>query len=63
MSTIKNEFVNRYRFKTRNQARLPVFSLIEDSYDDHRRHSALGYRSPMDYEKMWAQRGDSACDE
>jgi len=61
MSTIKNELVNRHRFKTRNEARLAVFSFIEGFYNPHRRHSALGYRSPMDYEKMWAEDADLAA--
>jgi putative transposase len=55
MSTIKNELVNRHRFKTRDEARFAVFSFIEGFYNPHRRHSALGYRSPMEYEKMWAE--------
>ena len=61
MSTIKNELVNRHRFKTRNEARLSVFSFIEGFYNPHRRHSALGYRSPMDYEKMWAEDAELAA--
>ena len=32
MSTIKNELVNRHRFKTRNEARLAVFGFIEGFY-------------------------------
>jgi putative transposase len=61
MSTIKNELVNRHRFKTRNEARLAVFGFIEGFYNPHRRHSALGYRSPMDYEKMWAEDAELAA--
>jgi hypothetical protein len=44
MSTIKNELVNRHRFKSRDEARLAVFSFIEGFYNPHRRHSSLGYR-------------------
>lgn len=55
MSTIKNELVNRHRFKTRDEARLAVFSFIEGFYNPHRRHSSLGYRSPMEFERMWAE--------
>ncbi len=61
MSTIKNELVNRHRFKTRNEARLAVFGFIEGFYNPHRPHSALGYRSPMDYEKMWAEDAELAA--
>lgn len=61
MSTIKNELVNRHRFKTRNEARLAVFSFIEGFYNPHRRHSSLGYRRPMEYEEMWAEDADLAA--
>jgi putative transposase len=61
MSTIKNELVNRHRFKTRDEARLAVFSFIEGFYNPHRRHSSLGYRSPMEYEKMWAEDAELAA--
>jgi putative transposase len=52
MATIKTELVNRQRFKRRDDARLAVFSYIEGFYNPLRRHSALGYRSPAEYEKM-----------
>jgi putative transposase len=52
MATIKTELVQRERFKRRDDARLAVFSYIEGFYNPHRRHSALDYRSPAEYEKM-----------
>ena len=52
MATIKTELVHRQRFKTRDAARLAVFRYIEGFYNPHRRHSALGYLSPAEYEKM-----------
>ena len=52
MATIKTELVHRQRFKTRDAARLAVFRYIEGFYNPHRRHSALGYLSPVEYEKM-----------
>jgi len=52
ISTIKNELVNRSRFKTRDQARLAVFDYIETFYNARRRHSSLGQRSPDEYERM-----------
>ena len=33
------------------EARMAVFDFIEASYNPHRRHSALDYRSPIDYER------------
>jgi putative transposase len=52
MASIKSELVRRQTFKTRDEARLAVFSYIEGFYNPERRHSALGYRSPIEYEKM-----------
>ncbi len=52
MSSIKNEWLKRHTFRTREEARLAVFSYIEGFYNPQRRHSALGYRSPIEYEKM-----------
>ena len=51
ISTIKNELVNRSRFRTRDQARLAVFDYIETFYNPRRLHSSLGHRSPDDYER------------
>jgi putative transposase len=56
MATIKTELVHRHRFKSRDEARLAVFRYIEGFYNPHRRHSALGYRSPVEYEKMLTDR-------
>src|SRR5436190_18610194 len=50
ISTIKNELIKRQTWKSRDQARLAVFSYIETFYNPRRRHSALGYRSPIEYE-------------
>jgi putative transposase len=54
-ATIKTELIYRNRFKTRDEARLAVFRYIEGFYNPVRRHSALGYKSPVEYERMyWA---------
>ena len=52
ISTIKNELIKRQTWTSRDQARLAVFSYIETFYNPRRRHSALGYRSPIEYENM-----------
>jgi len=52
MATIKTELVYRNRFKTKDEARLAVFRYIEGFYNPTRRHSALGHKSPAEYEKM-----------
>jgi putative transposase len=51
MASIKTELTKRKTFKTRDEARLAVFSYIEAFYNPQRRHSALGYLSPIEYEK------------
>lgn len=52
MATIKTELVHRSRFKTKDEARLAVFRYIEGFYNPLRRHSSLGYISPVKYERM-----------
>ena len=44
--------LERHRFKTQVEARLAVFDFIEGWYNPHRRHSALGYLSPVEYERI-----------
>ena len=48
--SLKVEKLNGYRFKTREQALLCVAEYIEDFYNPRRLHSALGNRSPMQFE-------------
>ena len=49
-SSLKNELVHRRRFATRADARTAIFDYIESFYNRSRRHSSLGYQSPLDYE-------------
>ena len=48
--TLKTEHVYDYRYETRAEARLSIFEYIEMFYNRQRRHSALGYRSPVSFE-------------
>ena len=52
MATIKTELIYRNTFRKKDDARLAVFRYIEGFYNQLRRHSALDYKSPMEYEKM-----------
>jgi putative transposase len=45
------ERLDHRTFKTKTEARLAVFSWIEGGYNPRRRHSALGYRSPINFEE------------
>ena len=48
--TLKTEHVYEYRYETRAEARQSIFEYIEMFYNRQRRHSALGYRSPVSFE-------------
>ncbi len=48
--TLKTEHVYDYRYETRAEATQSVFEYIEMFYNRQRRHSALGYRSPVSFE-------------
>ena len=50
-ATLECELLDRHRFPTQAAARLAVFEYIEGWYNPHRRHSALDYRSPINYER------------
>jgi len=49
-ATLECELLDRCTFRSRDEARQTVFEFIEGWYNPHRRHSALGYLSPMRYE-------------
>jgi transposase InsO family protein len=49
-STIKRELGEDRRFATREEARAAVFEYIETFYNRRRFHSALGYKSPEEFE-------------
>ena len=48
--TLKIEHVYDYRYETRADAKQSIFDYIEMFYNRQRRHSALGYRSPVSFE-------------
>lgn len=54
------ELLDRRRFATQADARTAVFDFIESPYNPRRRHSALGYLSPLGYERR-APEGGLAC--
>ena len=53
-ATLECELLDRERFRTPAEARRAIFDFIEGWYNPHRRHSALGYESPLRYERLHA---------
>jgi putative transposase len=49
-STLKHELIYRRRFATRSQATTAFIEYIESFYNRTRLRSALGFKSPLDYE-------------
>jgi putative transposase len=52
-STLRAELTELVHFPTRDAARTAVFEFIEVFYNRQRLHSALGYRSPADFEATY----------
>jgi putative transposase len=50
-SSLKTERTARKNYRTRAQAKADVFDYIERFYNPKRRHSTLGYLSPVEFEK------------
>lgn len=54
-ATLECELLDRSRFKTQAEARMAVFEFIEGFYNPRRRHSSLGYLSPIKFEGQFAE--------
>ncbi len=52
-ATLECELIDRRIFRTKPEARLALFSYIEGWYNPRRRHSALGCRSPANFERSY----------
>lgn len=53
-ATLECELIDRRSWQTKQAARLAIFTWIETWYNPHRRHSALNYQSPINFEKIFA---------
>jgi transposase InsO family protein len=51
--TLKTELVYRQHYRTRAEAKTAIFAYIEGWYNRQRRHSALGYLSPEQFEHQF----------
>ena len=60
VATLKTELLYRTSWPTRQVARTAIFEYIEGFYNTRRRHSALGYLSPAEYEEVRLGERDAA---
>lgn len=51
--TLKTEMVYFEHFRTREEAKSALFDYIEVFYNRQRRHSAIAYQSPAEFERRW----------
>jgi putative transposase len=49
--TLKVEYVYRLSFESIDHAKQQIFWFIEGDYSPKRKHSALGYKSPVKFEQ------------
>ena len=54
LHSLKTECVGFEDYKSRSEAKASIFSYIELFYNRKRRHSAIGYQSPMAFENAMA---------
>lgn len=50
-SSLKIERVHRKHYQTRDQAKADLFDYVERFYNPYRRHSTIGYVSPVEFER------------
>ena len=51
-ATLKKELVHRFVFATRTEAYDAIADYIENFYNANRRHSAIGYATPVEHERI-----------
>jgi transposase InsO family protein len=60
VATLKTELLYRSSWPTRQMARTAIFEYVEGFYNTRRRHSALGYLSPAEFEEVRLEEEDAA---
>ena len=53
--TLKRELVHHCSFRTRIESQSRIFRYIEGFYNRRRRHSAIGYQAPENYERLFVK--------
>jgi putative transposase len=63
MKSLKYEEVLRNEYRDLGEARRSILRFLEQVYNEKRLHSALGYRPPVEFEQVLAQRqtGEVEC--
>ena len=51
-ATLECELLDRTTLSTHAEARAAIFDFVEGWYNTRRRHSALGYVSPLEFERL-----------
>lgn len=54
-ASLECELIDRTTFRDRGHARRELFNYIEGWYNPHRRHSGIGHRSPVNFEKTYRE--------
>jgi putative transposase len=63
--TLECDLLDRTRFRNQAEARMAVFNFIDGWHNPRRRHSALGYKSTMNYTtpaSHWVNAQASVCE-
>jgi putative transposase len=53
-ATLECELIDRFTFRTHDEARIAIIDFIEGFYNTRRRHSSIGYCSPVQFERRQA---------
>ncbi len=55
-ATLECELIDRRQFKNKFQVEMEIFDFIQGWYNSLRRHSSIGYHSPINYERAYHSR-------